>query len=69
MRLLFLCCILLQSTLLVAQNPTELQGIILPQNLKENADSVIRDERITVHIPDQRTICLLYTSPSPRDRG
>lgn len=56
MRLLFLCCILLQPIFLVAQNPTELQGIILPQDLKENADSVIRDERITVHIPDQRTM-------------
>lgn len=56
MRLLFLCCILLQPALLVAQNPAELQGIILPQDLKENADSVIRDERITVHIPDQRTM-------------
>lgn len=56
MRLLFLCCILLQPILLVAQNPAELQGLILPQNLKENADSVIRDEHITVHIPDQRTM-------------
>ncbi|WP_299209218.1 DUF3857 domain-containing protein [uncultured Dokdonia sp.] len=56
MRLLLLCCILLQSTLLFAQNPLELQSIILPSHLTENADSIIRDEQITVHIPDQRTL-------------
>ncbi len=56
MRLLFLCCILLQSTLLLAQTPQELQAIILPSDLTENADSIIRDEQTTVHIPNQRTL-------------
>jgi hypothetical protein len=56
MRLFLLCCILLQSTLLFSQNPLELQAVILPSDLKENSDSIIRDEQITVNIPDQRTL-------------
>ncbi|MFC4632681.1 DUF3857 domain-containing protein [Dokdonia ponticola] len=60
MRLLLLCCILLQSTLLLAQTPQELQAIILPKDLVENADSIIRDEQTTVHIPDQRTLEIDY---------
>ncbi|WP_299685060.1 DUF3857 domain-containing transglutaminase family protein [uncultured Dokdonia sp.] len=56
MRLLLLCCILLQSTFLVAQSEFDLQSIILPSDLKENSDSIIRDEQIVVNIPDQRTL-------------
>ncbi len=56
MRLFLLCCILLQSTLLFAQTSLELQAVILPSDLKENADSIIRDEQITVNIPNQRTL-------------
>lgn len=56
MRLLFLCCILLQSTLLVAQNSFDFTNATLPEDLKENADSVIRDEQITINIPNQRTL-------------
>lgn len=56
MRLLLLYCILLQSTFLFAQTPLEFQSITLPDDLKDNADSIIRDEQITVNIPDQRTL-------------
>ncbi|MEP0262792.1 DUF3857 domain-containing protein [Dokdonia sp.] len=56
MRLFLLCYLLVQSTILFAQDPIELQALMLPDDLKENANSVIRNERITVHIPNQRTI-------------
>ena len=56
MRSFLLCFVLLQSTLLFAQTPLELQAVILPSDLKDNADSIIRDEQITINIPDQRTL-------------
>lgn len=51
MRLLFLCCIILQSTLLVAQNSFDFTNNTIPEDLKEDANSIIVDERITVNIP------------------
>ena len=39
--------------------------VILPENLKERDTT----EVLTALGLDKKTICLLYTSPSPRDRG
>ena len=35
----------------------------------ENVKTIISDTLIGVDVTDQSNICLLYTSPSPRDRG
>ncbi|GGG26768.1 hypothetical protein GCM10011344_29440 [Dokdonia pacifica] len=51
MRLLILCCILLQSTLLIAQNSFNFSSNTIPEDLKKDANSIIIDERISVNIP------------------
>eukprot|EP00325_Prymnesiales_sp_UTEX-LB-985_P001110 CAMPEP_0174709068 /NCGR_PEP_ID=MMETSP1094-20130205/11141_1 /TAXON_ID=156173 /ORGANISM="Chrysochromulina brevifilum, Strain UTEX LB 985" /LENGTH=591 /DNA_ID=CAMNT_0015907709 /DNA_START=12 /DNA_END=1784 /DNA_ORIENTATION=- len=51
MRLLLLCCILLQSTLLLAQTPLDFKNAIIPDALKKDANSIIIEDRVTVEIP------------------
>ena len=41
-----------------------------PKNLFKTLSSTELDwEKVTVLLADERWVCLLYTSPSPRDRG
>lgn len=51
MRLFLLCYVFLQSTLLISQSSIDITSYTIPEALKENANSIILDERITVQIP------------------
>lgn len=56
MRLLLYCCILLQPVILFGQEGLKFQSILIDEALKNNANSILRNEKLEVTIPNQRSI-------------